>query len=380
MCGGQFLTTDHESLTTDMQLRSRQKLILAAVIERYVAGAEPVGSSALAKDKQFAAQCGQLSSATIRNELSELEELGLLRHPHTSAGRIPTDAGYRFYVDEMLRPRPLPPAERARLDAWISAPPASLEDALREATLALARLTGYPAVASLPAAKRDTMRQVQINPVPASRSGGARLILVLVTGAGRIDHRLFEVENDVPVNRLNTVVNFLNEQLSGRSLGVVRALQFETVSKGLHDAETLNLARRAWDLVRQSVADAADEKIVVQGLITLLNEPEFSEINHARAAMQLFDDQETMSDLLRMSLPTDGIARPTTGTVVIGQELPYANHPAIERFSLVGVAYGAGGEILGTVGVMGPTRMKYADTVAIMPALAARLRLCLETL
>jgi heat-inducible transcriptional repressor len=358
-----------------MQLRSRQKLILAAVIERYVAGAEPVGSAALAKDEQFAAQCGQLSSATIRNELAELEELGLLRHPHTSSGRVPTDAGYRLYVNEMLKPRPLPPKEKARLEAWISAPPASLEDALREATSALAKLTGYPAIASLPAARSDTMRQVQINPVPP-----CRLILVLVTSAGRIDHRLFEVESDMPVGRLNTVVNFLNEQLGGRSLGSIRALKFEAVSAGLHDVETLNLARRAWDLVRQSVADAGDEKIVVQGLITLLNEPEFSDIHQARAAMQLFDDQEAMSDLLRSSVPSDSTATPTTGTVVIGHELPYAHHPAIERFSLVGVAYGTAGEVLGTVGVMGPTRMKYADAVSIMPALAARLRLCLETL
>ena len=363
-----------------MELRSRQKLILAAVIERYVADAEPVGSSALAKDAKFAAQVGPLSSATIRNELAELEELGLLRHPHTSAGRVPTDAGYRIYVDEMLRPRPLPPAERAQLDAWISSSPASLEDALREATLALARLTGYPAVASLPAARRDTMRQVQINPLPSSPGGTRRLILVLVTSAGRVEHRLFEVESNVPMSRLNTVVNFLNEQLGGRSLGAVRTLQFEAVSAGLHDADTLNLARRAWELVRQSVADVGDEKIVVQGLITLLNEPEFSDIGQARSAMQLFDNQDVMSDLLRASVPSDVFALPTTSTVVIGHELPYANHPAIERFSLVGVAYGAGGEVLGTVGVMGPTRMKYADAVSIMPALAARLRLCLETL
>lgn len=361
-----------------MELKARQKQILAAVIERYVKEAEPVGSAALAADPQFAARCGQLSSATIRNELAELEELGLLAHPHTSAGRVPTDAGYRIYVDEMLNPRPLPAAQRARLDAWISAPPASLEDVLREATVALARLTGYPAVASLPAARSDTMRQVQINPVPPSR-----LILVLVTGAGRIDHRLFEVENDVPMGRLTTVVNFLNEKLGGRSLGAIRALQFEDVAAGLHDTETMTLARRAWELVRRSVADAGDEKIVVQGLITLLNEPEFSDIGQARAAMQLFDDQAAMSDLLRSSWPAsrpDNMASPTTGTVFIGQEMAHINNPAVERFSLVGMAYGAGGEVLGTVGVMGPTRMKYADAVAIMPALAARLRLCLETL
>jgi heat-inducible transcriptional repressor len=357
-----------------MALKTRQKAILAAVIERYVASAEPVGSVALVSDARIVAQFGQLSSATIRNELAELEELGLLAHPHTSAGRVPTDAGYRVYVDEMLHPRPLMPAEQANLEAWISIPPASLEDALREATLALARLTGYPAVATLPGAKQDTMRRVQLNPVPPRR-----LILVLVTGAGRIDHRLFDVESDVPVKRLNTVVNFLNEQMGGRTLGALRGLRFEDVSQGLHEAETLNLARRAWELVRQSVSDVNDEQILVQGLITLLNEPEFSDIGQARAAMQLFDDQNALGDLLRASMPADRVASPTSHTVVIGHELPNIN-PAIERFSLVGVAYGTGGEILGTVGVMGPTRMKYADAVSLMPALAARLRFCLETL
>jgi heat-inducible transcriptional repressor len=360
------------SILKAMQLRPRQKVLLAAVIERYVQSAEPVGSSALAHDAQVAAMCGQLSSATIRNELAELEELGLLAHPHTSAGRIPTDAGYRIYVNEMMKPRPLNASEKERLETWIPAPPGSLQDALRDATMALAKLTGYPALASMPAARQDTMRHVQINPIPPHR-----LILVLVTGAGRIDHRMFDVEGGVPQHRLQTVVNFLNDNLGGRRLGALRSLSFEDVSAGLHEAETLGLARRAWEMVRQSVADVGDEKIVVQGLITLLNEPEFSEIGQARAAMQLFDDQSALSDLLSASLPADA---PTPHTVVIGHELSSGNNPAVERFSLVGVAYGTGGEVLGTVGVLGPTRMKYADAISLMPALAARLRFCLETL
>ncbi len=355
-----------------MILKSRQKILLAAVIERYVASAEPVGSAALVGDPQVVGLCGQLSSATIRNELAELEDLGLLKHPHTSAGRVPTDAGYRVYVNEMLRPRPLRAAEREHLESWLPAPPGSLEDALRDATVALAKLTGYPAVASLPAARQDTMRHVQLNPIPP-----CRLILVLVTGAGRIEHRLFDVEGGVPEHRVRTVVNFLNEQLGGKPLGAVRSLNFEDVSAGLHDAEAISVARRAWEMVRQSVAEVGDEKVMVQGLITLLNEPEFSEIGHARAAMQLFDDQIMLGDLLRTSFSSDS---PTPHTVVIGHELPHSINPAVERFSLVGVAYGAGGEILGTVGVLGPTRMNYTDAISLMPALAARLRFCLETL
>jgi heat-inducible transcriptional repressor len=376
-----------------MNLLPRQKALLAAVIERYVENAEPVGSSVLARDPNFRAQFGTVSSATIRNELAELEDIGLLSQPHTSAGRVPTDAGYRFYVNEMMRPRPLKQVERAQIRSQISAPASSIEDALREATAALARLSGYPAVATLPTANRDTMRHVQINPLPPQR-----LILIMVTAAGRVEHRLFDVEQDVPATRVNTVVNFLNEQLGGRPLSELRALRFEDVAGGLHEESTLQLARRAWEQLRASVADLGDERLVVQGVITLLDEPEFSDIQNARAAMRLFEDSAALGDLLRANIGwidapqsnQNGIQStlqqsPTAQTIVIGREhaqrqKPGIEHSAVERFSFVGIAYGAGGEVLGTVGVMGPTRMKYADAVSLVPALAARLQASLESI
>lgn len=355
-----------------MKLQPRQQAILAAVIERYVETAEPVGSAALVNDPQFAARVGQLSSATIRNELAELEALGLLSHPHTSAGRIPTDAGYRLYVNEMLRPRPVRARERAQIQAQITTPPSSVEDALRAACAALAQLTGYPAVATLPSPRRDSVRHVQINPLPPRR-----LILALVTASGRIEHRLFEVAEDIPAQHLATVINFLNQQLSGLSLSSLRALQWDDISKGLHGAEVLAIAQRAFEFVRQSAAELGDERVVVQGMITLLDEPEFSDIQEARRAMRLFEDEATLSGLLRAPLEQQSIEQ---YAVVIGREHHAVENLAAQRFSLVGIAYGVGGEVLGTVGVMGPTRMKYADAVSIVPALAARLQDSLETL
>lgn len=358
-------------------ITARQRAILAAVIERYVETAEPVGSALLASDPHINSAFGKVSPATIRNDLSALEDAGLLAHPHTSAGRIPTDSGYRIYINEMLRPRPVRAGERAQIKAHIPAPPSSMEDALNDATQVLAQLTGYPALASLPNAGTDTMRQVQLNPLPPKR-----LILVLVTAAGRVEHRMLEVESDAPASRLNQVVNFLNHQLSGRNLADVRSLRWDDVSKNLHDAGAVQIAQRAWELVRGAVGDIADEQIIVQGLLTLLDEPEFSEIERARTAMRLLQDASTLNGLLRAATES---ARATGGAVVIGSELRglsfgAAGEPSLEKFSFVGITYSAGGEVLGTVGVLGPTRMKYADAVSLVPALAGRLQESLETL
>ena len=358
-----------------MELKARQKAILAAVIEKYVASAEPVGSGAVAGDALLGARFGALSPATVRNELAQLEELGLLGQPHTSAGRVPTDAGYRFYVNEMLRPREISRAEQTQLE--VVAPPASsVEDALREAVAVLAKLSGYPAVASLPSAIRDNVRMLQLNPVPPRR-----LVLVLVTAQGRIEHRLFEIGDEVSSTRLETVVRFLNDNLSGQALSRARVLDFESVCGGLHDAPTIELARRAWDMVRDSVADISDEKIVMQGLIPLLDEPEFAHISSARAAMRLLEDENALGDLLRFA-HENSLETPRAmpfHAVRIGQEMPVGEHAAARWFSFVGVSYGVGNEILGSVGVLGPARMRYNDAVSLVPALVARLQLTLES-
>ena len=353
-------------------MKSRQKAILAAVIEKYVATAEPVGSGAIASDAALLAQFGALSPATVRSELAWLENEGLLQQPHTSAGRVPTDAGYRFYVSEMLRPRRISRAEASQLQV-VAPPAASVEDAMQQAMIVLARLTGYPAVASLPSALRDNVRMLQLNPVPPRR-----LVLVLVTGAGRIEHRLFEIDDDVAPATLNTVVQFLNENLGEKSLADARSLDFESVSGGLHDAAAIGLAKRAWEMVRDSVADISDEKIVVQGLVTLLDEPEFAEIGPARAAMRLLDGGAGLTALLRSAqeLPLDG---PLAQSVRIGAQTTLFDAPQTRALSFVGVSYGVAGESLGALGVLGPSRMRYADALAIVPALAARLQMTLES-
>lgn len=359
-----------------VELKPRQKAILAAVIENYVRTAEPVGSNLVAACPLLGAKFGALSGATVRNELAELEGLGFLAQPHTSAGRIPTDAGYRFYVREMLAPREVSAREHTQLER-VAPPAASVEDALKEAVQVLTRLTGYPALASLPSAKGDNVQWLQLNPVAPRR-----LVLVLVTSQGRIEHRLFDVGDEVATARLETVVRFLNENLGGQSLSRVRTLDFSVVSAGLHDETTLRLAARAWEMVRSSVADIADEKIVVQGLVALLDEPEFSHIGSARAAMRLLEDEAALGDLLRHARSQGQQAQghqSSAGSVAIGGDLLAPDHPAAKTFSFVSISYGAGDEIFGALGVLGPARMRYNDVLTLVPALAARLQLTLES-
>ncbi len=351
-----------------IELKPRQRAILAAVVEKYVQSAEPVGSGAVSSDPLLAAKFGALSPATVRNELAELENLGFLQQPHTSAGRVPTDLGYRYYVNLLSRPRELSFVEETQLEA-VAPPASSVEDALEDAMVILAKMTGYPAVANLPGAKRDTMRLLQLNPIAPRR-----LILVLMTSSGRIEHRVFEVDDDVSPTRLQTVVTFLNENLGGKTLAKTKSADFETVSKGLHDQTVIGLARRAWEMVQGSIAEIADEKIVVQGLITLLDEPEFSQIGQARAALRLLEDQSAMGGLLKAS-SLDAMGQ----MVRIGREMPNLEHPNAQIFSFVGVSYGVGNEVLGTLGVLGPARMRYNDALSIVPALAARLQITLES-
>jgi heat-inducible transcriptional repressor len=252
----------------------------------------------------------------------------------------------------------------------VAPPAASVEDAMREAMFVLAKLTGYPAVASLPTASRDTLRMLQLNAVPPRR-----LVLVLVTTAGRIEHRLFEIGEEIAPTTLQVVVNWLNETLGGLSLAGARDLSFEAVSKGLHDAPTIELARRAWEIVRDSVSDIADEKIVVQGLITLLDEPEFSDIGHARAALRVLEDETALGGVLR-DVPEN------SEWVRIGRELPPLDLKGEggQFFSFVGVSYGVAGQSWGALGVLGPSRMRYGDALSLVPALARRLQATLETL
>lgn len=362
-----------------MQLTERQRALLATVVERYVETAEAVGSAALAADTRLARRFGALSSATIRNDLAALEAAGLLAHLHTSAGRVPSHAGYRFYINEMMRPRQVRAAERARIDAAIDLPALSVEDILQQTTALLAQLTGYPAVASLPLAQRDAMRHVQINQIPPHR-----LILVLVTVAGRIEHRFLEIDGKANEASLKTVVDFLNQHLGGLSLLQLRTTTWEHLApeatRGLHGDGVLELTRAAWDAVHKAVAELDDERVVVQGMAALFDEPEFAEIENARAVLRIFDDDLQMGGLLRQAMEAPDEKPLSMQSIVIGGEWTDASHQALQHLSFVGIRYGAENQVLGTVGVVGPTRMKYGEASALVLALAQRLQESLQSL
>ncbi len=343
------------TMTDRMELNPRKRRILAAVVERYIASREPVGSAALLGELDVG-----VKSATLRNEFAELEEMQLLMHPHTSAGRIPTDLGYRVYVDELLQPATL--TEPAQMQLRRLRPTNSeVEDMLGHACELLARLTGYPAIVSIPAVQRDSVKHVQLGSVDARK-----MLVVIYTTAGHVEHRLFEVPQATPPARVNRVMRVLNEKLRGRTIASIRMLEATDLLDAGEAADALLVA--ALGFVKSLLASQADDKILVEGVVYILSQPEFAEVQKARAVLEAFEQAHVMQRVL------EAPQRRGRVTVVIGQE-----HAAdeLQPLSFIGMPYRAGTATLGGVGVLGPTRMRYRDALPAVEQLALRISECL---
>lgn len=335
-----------------MQLEPRRRRILAAVVERYVESSEPVGSQTLAGDAEFGVR-----SATIRNEFARLEELNLLTHPHTSAGRIPTDLGYRVYVDELLQPEPI--TERVRDTTRERLIPAhnSMAELLAAACELLAGMTQYPALVSFPARRYDTIKHVQMGNVDARR-----ILVVIYTQSGNVEHRIFELPASVRPPQVSRVMRILNAKLKGRTIASIRQLTVQDVHEAGEAAEPF--VREALAFVQETLAGQPDDRVLVEGIVYLLSQPEFADVEKARTMIGILNDPSRLHPVLEMPLYEGASA------VVIGKE---HLELSMQTMSFVGFPYRAGSTVLGTVGIVGPTRMKYWQAIPAVEHVAQSL-------
>jgi heat-inducible transcriptional repressor len=325
-------------------LTERERAVLEAVIETYVQTAEPAGSRTIAKRHQ---QLG-LSPATIRNTMSDLEEKGYLYHPHTSAGRIPTDLAYRVYVDHLMRPPIVAPAQAEHIRGELEGQRSAVETILSRAAQVLGVLTSELGVAVGPTIEEAVLERLDLLQVSTER-----LLLVLALRSGAVRTIFVDVPAELPAESVQKVTVVLNERLAGLTLKEIRG----SLAERLRDAgpsELLNIfIQEADELFEVPVANAGP--VHLGSTQALAGQPEFS----TRAQLQGLLDVTERRDLLRDALS----ARGAEGvTISIGQEHSDAR---LSTFTLVTSTYRFG-PLTGVIGVMGPTRMAYDKIAALV--------------
>jgi heat-inducible transcriptional repressor len=331
----------------ERELTPRQAEILRRVVEEYVATGVPVGSRALAERSGLG-----VSSSTVRHELAELEGLGLLTHPHTSAGRIPTERGYRYYADRLLeRLEPRPPSFPLDLGDARS----ELEEALQSTTDMLSQVTRLLALVSAPPIETATVRRVEV-----LRLQPRVVMAVLITSAGSVTKRLFSFETPVDAGLVEWAGVYLNEQLAGVRLGS-RALRQRLDDPALSASERVFI-----DVLRTALTEPAanERRVFVGGAAGLLDDVSAEELRAYRGLLELVEQRRALLDLVADALDS---RRPF---IRVGDEL---GNPALQQVSLVGATYGIQHRTLGAVSLFGPLRMDYEKAVRSVRSAASEL-------
>jgi heat-inducible transcriptional repressor len=336
------------------ELTERQREILRRVVEEYVEKGQPVGS------KNLVARAGMtVSPSTVRGDLAELERRGLLTHPHTSAGRVPTETGYRIYADallERLEPRPSP----FPLD--LAATRSELEAALQETTETLSQATRLLALVSAPALETATVRHVEVLALQPQV-----LMVVVITSTGGVSKRVFALAEPVDTGLALWAGEYLNERLTGLELGsAALRRRFEDPSLARSELEILELLRPAFT----ELAGGLEQQLFVGGAASLLGEVRADELE---ACQRLLETLEKRAAILELLGETLGSRRPY---VRVGGEL---DNPALLEVSLVGASYGLANRTLGAVSLLGPLRMDYEKAIRSVRAAAHELSRFVES-
>jgi heat-inducible transcriptional repressor len=321
-------------------LTERQKSILMLVIRDYIETAQPVGSKALVERYHL-----DLSSATVRNELSALDELGYLRQPHTSAGRVPTEEGYRFFVGQMMHQAELPQAIQHTITHQFYQARPDIDQWMTLAASVLAHQSQGVSVVTAPHAEQARFKHVEL-----ISTQGRQVLMVMVLAGGEVSQQILTLAEPVSQERLSLTAARLNVLLAGRAVDVISKLPARADAL---DQDLLTLIAQDMRRASQSVSG----NIYTDGLSNVLSDPEFAESDDARRALRLFEERSILQDLL---------ARSTTGSMVGGLQVLIGGEGGWEELrqcSMVLARYGVPGLATGMLGVLGPMRMSYAKAI-----------------
>ena len=324
-------------------LDKRAQILLKTLIEHYIAEGEPVGSRTLSKHSGL-----DLSPATIRNVMSDLEELGFIASPHTSAGRVPTPAGYRFFVDTLLIIRELESGEIHQLEGQLQ--PENPQRAIQSASQLLAQLTQFAGVVMTPRRRAVTFKHIEF-----LRLSEKRVLLIVVTPEGDVQNRVLFTEQDYKPSELIEAANYVNQNYAGQSFEDVRARLQSELREVRQDM--IKLLSAAVDAGNKALSEG-HEQYVLTGEHNLLSVRDLSQdVTRLKQLFELFERKTTLLQILDLSLRSQGVQ------IFIGGE---SGVNAPDDVSVVTSPYTVNGEVVGTVGVIGPTRMAYDRVIPIV--------------
>ncbi|HSH98684.1 MAG: heat-inducible transcriptional repressor HrcA [Methylophilaceae bacterium] len=337
-------------------LDKRAQILLKTLVEHYISDGQPVGSRTLSQSSGL-----DLSPATIRNVMSDLEDQGFIVSPHTSAGRIPTQRGYRFFVDTLLTVKPLQLQEIKRLEHELSSP--DPQELISSAAGLLSSLTQFAGVVMIPKRKSIAFRHLEFLPLSEKR-----ILVIIVTSDGSVQNRIIITEKSYSASELTQATNFFNQHYSGST--------FEQVQKKLHEelkqmqSDITRLMAAALEASSKVLEDDKDN-VVISGERNLLQVDDLStNVTSLRKLFEIFERRTSLMQLLDNSQRAEGIQ------IFIGGESGYL---PLDECSMVTAPYEVDGSVVGTVGVIGPTRMAYERVIPIVDITAKLLSSALSS-
>ena len=329
-----------------MELDARKKTILTAIIQTYLETGEPVGSRTISKYTDL-----NLSSATIRNEMSDLEEMGYILQPHTSAGRIPSDKGYRLYVDELIRQKD---QEVSDMKEMMIEKTDRLEKVLKQVVRVLASNTNYATMITGP-----TYHQTRLKFIQLSKVNDEQVLAVIVAEGNLVKNQIIDLEEPIDEEQILKLNLLLNTQLNGLTIGEINLNMIQKMKQqaGIHSAVIGSVVDAVGEAIQ---VDEEDMPVYTSGATNIFKYPELADSSKASELISAFEEKKELLEILRDSSQEDGTDPGTGIQVYIGNESPVQT---MKDCSVVTASYDLGGGMKGTIGIIGPKRMDYENVV-----------------
>ncbi|MDD3653932.1 MAG: heat-inducible transcriptional repressor HrcA [Desulfotomaculaceae bacterium] len=335
----------------------RKQKVLWAIVHDYIATAEPVGSRTIAKKYRLG-----VSPATIRNEMSDLEEQGFIEQPYTSAGRIPSERGYRYYVDFLMRRQELSKEEEDLIRREYKVKVRDVGQVIQRTGQLLSQLTHYTAMVLPPRIGISSFKHVQIVYMHQSQA-----MLIAIMDNGTVQHRLIEIPESITAMDIETISKVLNAKLQGQAMKSIKLNLVKDIFSEL--ARHRHILDLVMELVQESLTLEFEDKIYLGGVFNMLNQPEFRNVERIKTMLSIMEQEKLLCNLLEGGTGDEGV------TVRIGGEIDQWN---IKECSMITAPYSIRGRKMGFIGVLGPTRMEYAKVISVVDYMTKYLSQTLE--